>query len=150
MGIPIRDETLYTLLFADDQVIVASNMDDANYMLRKLIEEYERWGLTINVSKTEYLAIGENDLNFVLWNDKITKKTKHMIYQSIVESIITYGSEIWVLNKRDRDRLLALEMDYWRRSNGTSRLEHVRNEQIRQDMKVDKTIIDTIETKRLL
>ncbi|KAK4883930.1 hypothetical protein RN001_000201 [Aquatica leii] len=64
--------------------------------------------------------------------------------------ITTYGSEIWVLNKRDRDRLLALEMDYWRRSNGTSRLEHVRNEQIRQDMKVDKTIIDTIETKRLL
>lgn len=197
MGIPIGTETLYTLLFADDQVIIASDMDDAGYMLRKLIEQYGKWGLTINISKTEYLAIGGNEMtdlavengkvkgcktykylgvtftsngrnteevknkigqgkrairqiNSVLWNDKITKKTKHMIYHSIVESIATYGAEVWELNKRDQDRLLALEMDFWRRSSGTSRLEHKRNDEIRQNMEVEKTIIDTIETKHLL
>ena len=34
-------------------------------MLRKLIEEYEEWGLEVNSEKTQYLAIGREgrDLN---------------------------------------------------------------------------------------
>ena len=48
-----------TLLFADDQVIVASDEMDADYMLRKLIEEYQQWGLNMNSAKTKYLKIGD-------------------------------------------------------------------------------------------
>ena len=44
MGIPIDDEVLYTLLFADDQVLLATDRDDISYMLRKLKEEYNKWG----------------------------------------------------------------------------------------------------------
>jgi hypothetical protein len=29
------------------------------YMARKLNEEYEKWGLTINLEKTKYVCIGE-------------------------------------------------------------------------------------------
>ena len=62
MGIPIDDEVLYTLLFADDQVLLATDRDDISYMLRKLKEEYNKWGLTINTLKTEYMIAGyEND-----------------------------------------------------------------------------------------
>jgi len=70
-------------------------------------------------------AIGK--LNSVLWNDKITLKTKKIIFSTIVESIVTYGSETWGINKINEKRLKALEMDYWRRACGVSRLEHVRN-----------------------
>jgi hypothetical protein len=38
-------------------------------------------------------------LNSVLWNDKITMKTKKMIFSTVLESIVTYGSETWKINK---------------------------------------------------
>lgn len=88
-------------------------------------------------------------LNPVLWNKNITKRTKTIIYKTIVESISTYGAETWEMNKRQRERLLALEMDFWRRSCGVSRMDHVRNSTIRQTMGIEKTIIDAIETKQL-
>ena len=62
MGIPVGGEIMYTLLFADDQVIVAGDMDDLSYMLRKLKDEYEKWGLKINMSKSEYLKMGDDEL----------------------------------------------------------------------------------------
>ena len=62
MRIPIDDEVLYTLLFADNQLLLATDRDDISYMLRKLKEEYNKWGLTINTLKTEYITAGyEND-----------------------------------------------------------------------------------------
>ena len=32
---------------------------DISYMLWKLAEEYAKWGLEINTSKTEYLIVGD-------------------------------------------------------------------------------------------
>jgi hypothetical protein len=53
MGLLInQDYNLYNLLFADDQVIIAQETEDAEYMLRKLVEEYMKWGLQINFGKT--------------------------------------------------------------------------------------------------
>ena len=197
MGILIGDDTLYSLLFADDQVLVAADADDSSYMLRKLFEEYDKWGLTVNTKKTEYMIVGNEEkqnldadnceikhcssfkylgvtlstngksveditnkigqgrrvirqLNSLLWNKKIANKTKRTVYKTIVESICTYGSETWELRKSDKNRLLSLEMDYWRRSAGFSKLDHIRNEEIRRIMEVEGTILDTIERKRLL
>jgi hypothetical protein len=54
MGLAInQDYHLCNLLFVDDQVIIAQ---DAEYMLRKQVEEYMKWGLQINVGKTGYLT----------------------------------------------------------------------------------------------
>ena len=55
-------------------------------------------------------------LNSVLWSKEISKKNKTTIYKTIVESIVTYGSEVWEVSKKNCSRLLALEMDFWRRS----------------------------------
>jgi hypothetical protein len=58
MGLPInQDYHLYNLPFADDQVIIAQDTEDGEYMLRKLIEEYIQWGLQINFGKTKYLTL---------------------------------------------------------------------------------------------
>lgn len=43
---------LYTLLFPNDEVIVAGDQEDACYMLRKF-KEFEKFGLIINTNKTE-------------------------------------------------------------------------------------------------
>ena len=37
--------------FADDQVLLAQDHDDMEYMSRKLKEEYEKWGLAVNLEK---------------------------------------------------------------------------------------------------
>ena len=42
---------VYSLNFADDQVLLAQDHDDMEYMARKLKEEYEKWGLAINLEK---------------------------------------------------------------------------------------------------
>ena len=47
----------YSLNFADDQVLLAQNHDNKEYMARKLKEEYEKWGLAINLEKTKYVCM---------------------------------------------------------------------------------------------
>ena len=76
-------------------------------------------------------------------------KTKK-IFSTILESIVTYGSETWEINKRNENRLKALEMDFWRRACGVSRLDHVRNEEIRRRAQREQDIMDTINMKRLI
>jgi len=48
MGVPIQNTQVYSLCFASDQVLLAQDNDDVEYMTRKLKEEYEKWGLAIN------------------------------------------------------------------------------------------------------
>ena len=80
LGVKMEDESLYSLLFADDQIIVAE--DDVNYMFRKLIEELGKWGLEINIEKTQYMAIGAHGRD--LQTDKgIVKYTKEYKYLGI-------------------------------------------------------------------
>jgi hypothetical protein len=58
MGLPMnQDYHLHSLLFADDQVMTAQDTEDAEYMLRKLVEEYRKEGLQVNFVKTEYLTL---------------------------------------------------------------------------------------------
>jgi hypothetical protein len=52
MGLPMNQNYhLYNVLFADDKVIISHDIEDAEYMLRKLVEEYMKWGLQINFGK---------------------------------------------------------------------------------------------------
>jgi hypothetical protein len=39
MGLEIQDTTIYPMLFADYQLIIAQDYEDLEYMTRKLIEE---------------------------------------------------------------------------------------------------------------
>lgn len=48
------DKYIHHLLFADNEIIID---DEATYMLHKLKETYEEWGLKINMNKTEHLLI---------------------------------------------------------------------------------------------
>ena len=198
MGVPLDEiGTLFTLCFADDQVVVAQDAEDAEYMARKLVVEYRKWGLEVSIRKTEKLTVGGDQqsieledgqkirgceqykylgvrltsdgkmdqaikdrnlqgrkairmMNGILWDQTISKVNKKRIYNSIIKSILTYGSEVWQLKKRSQDILKATEMDYWRRSAGVSRKDHVRNERIREIMGVENNIVHDIFTKQLV
>jgi len=66
MGIPLENTTLHALQFADDQVVLAGDKEDLEYMTRKLKETYEKWGLDMNLNKTRYLCTGETHNNLKL------------------------------------------------------------------------------------
>jgi len=42
---------MYSMLFADDQLLIAQNYEELQYTTRQLIDEYELWGLKLNVKK---------------------------------------------------------------------------------------------------
>lgn len=197
MGIDISNDYLTTLFFADDQVVVAGDEDDMDFMFRKLLDSYKKWGLNINLKKTEYLVVGnvESDpeleinrnikkcnefkylgsifsregtsrkdihhrtqqgrnsiriLNSLLWSNQIKLSTKMTIYQSIVEPILTYGSECWQLSAKDRKGIETVEMDYLRRACRVSRLDRIPNEDIRRRTKRVFTSSDRIESRQLI
>jgi hypothetical protein len=41
MGLEIQDTTIYTILFADDQLLIAQDYEDLEYKTKQLIDEYE-------------------------------------------------------------------------------------------------------------
>ena len=102
--------------------------------------------MPIQTDLTNYIIKSKE---FKLQTQKIKNKNKKAMYHSIVESISTYAAETWKLNKKEKNRFLYLEMDLWRRSSRNSKLDHKRNERIREEMDVEGTILDTIESKRL-
>lgn len=194
MGLEVSEEIyLNHLLFADDQVIITQDGEDANYVCRQLSMEYQRWGLKINYDKTEYLTNDLDELyidgrrikkvqnfrylgsileiegtsnmdinqkitsgkkiigmlNSILWSRNIINSTKRKIFKTILQSIVFYGAETWTLNKKQVNRLNALEMDFWRRSARISRKDRIRNTEIRRIMEVEEESAVTIERKRL-
>ena len=52
MGVLIQNTHVCSINFADDQLLLAQDHDDIESMARKLKEEYEIWGLAINLEKT--------------------------------------------------------------------------------------------------
>ncbi|XP_030752227.1 uncharacterized protein LOC115879471 [Sitophilus oryzae] len=89
-------------------------------------------------------------LNGELWDQGIFKANKKNIYNMAVKSIITYGSEVWQLKSRTENMLLAIEMDYWRRSAGRSKREQITNDRVKEIMGAEHTIVDDIRTKQLI
>jgi len=49
MGLEIQDTTIYSMLFAYDQLKIAQDYEHLEYMTRKLIDEYELWDLKLTV-----------------------------------------------------------------------------------------------------
>ena len=147
------DNTIYTLQFADDQVVIAQSKEDLKYMCRKLQNEYSKWGPIMNIDKTKYMSLGTDTnhlgldngdiiagctefkylakdgretknichrvtqarkivsaLNWVWWSKNVTKNRKKMVYNSMVKSVLIYGSETWSLYEDDRRRINATRM----------------------------------------
>jgi hypothetical protein len=72
----------------------------------------------------------------------VAQKTKNRIYKSMVQSVVLYGSEVWDLRQKNVEKLLATGMGVLRRSCRKTRLDRVKNEDIRREMEVDGDIID--------
>jgi hypothetical protein len=57
---------------------------------------------------------------------------------------------VWDASRKNRNRLLATEMDYVRRSYTKTRLDRIRNETIGEIMEMEKDITDEVKKRRLI
>ena len=64
------------------------------------------------------------------------------IYRSIVQSVLTYGAEVWDVSAKNKNKLLSTEMDYLRTSCRLRRVDRGRNETIRNMMGMERDIVD--------
>ena len=61
-----------------------------------------------------------------------------------------YGAEVWKIPTREINKILCTEMDVLRRSARKSRMERIKNEHIKEIMRVKEKsdIIDITESKK--
>ena len=89
-------------------------------------------------------------LNSLLWSNKMKLQPKLTIYTTIEEPILTYGCECWQLSGKERKMIETVEMDFLRRLCNISRMQHVRNEDIRRKTGRIFTTAERIESRQLL
>ena len=64
---------------------------------------------------------------------KMVVELKGKVFKTIIRPAMTYGSENWAVKKKDESRLNSAEMRMLRWAGEKTRLDHVRNEDIRKE-----------------
>ena len=83
----------------------------------------------------------------VLERRELKKATKMRVYNSMVIPTMLYGSETWTMMKRHESRLGATEMAYLRRVEGVTRIDRVRNVDVRKAVKQEE-VMEKVKRKQ--
>ena len=73
---------------------------------------------------------------------------KDKVFKTIIRPAMTYSYECWAVKKKDENKLNSAEMRLLRWARGETRLDHIRNEDIRKEADV-KPIETFLENKSL-
>ena len=95
---PLNFQQLSTLLFADDQVIIADGEDNLQRAVHKLNQIITEYGLTISVQKTKSMAFGGRDevRTKIVIDNKIIEQANSFNY---LGNMISYEKELDIDNK---------------------------------------------------
>ena len=83
----------------------------------------------------------------VFRNRGLSWKAKMQVNNAMVVPMMMHGCESWVLREKEKSRLQAGEMNVLRKVAGVTRLEHIRNEVVRQRLQ-QRSIVDVVKEKR--
>ena len=72
-----------------------------------------------------------------------------LVYNSMVLGILIYNSETWMLTERLKNMLRAFEMRCLRKILGVSRISHIRNTDIKNQLNIQRDIVDRIRSRHL-
>ena len=78
----------------------------------------------------------------------IPRKVKSVVYTTILRPILIYGHESWTLTSRTKSKVQAAEMKVLRLIKGVTRLDRIRNENIRNELGVEE-ILKVVERGQL-
>ena len=85
-------------------------------MVHRLNEGYRAWGL----------------LKSVLSNRGLGIKAKKCPYEGVIVPTALYGAEAWSMRSAERRKVNVLETKYLRSLVGVSRMDRVRNEEVKE------------------
>jgi len=73
--VPIEEiKFQFSLIYADDQVIIAQDAEDFEFILKRLNKAYKEGGLTINFNKTEFIALNTDQGLHIHIEENVTVK----------------------------------------------------------------------------
>ena len=75
-------------------------------------------------------------------------EVKRIIYENVLLPIMMYGAETWSITRRQESRIQATEMRILRAIIGKTRRDRIRNERVRQEVRV-APVMRRIEAARL-
>jgi len=78
---------------------------------------------------------------------EISREAKVTVFESVTIPTLTYECEVWVLTEREKSRLQATEIRMLRKIAGVSRLDHVRNETVRERLRLEP-VLKKVERRR--
>ena len=93
------------------------------------------------------LSAAEAVRSQVLESRELSKSAKMLVYKTMIEPTLTYGAESWVLKEREKQRVQAAEMRVLRKIAGVRRIDHVRNKDIRAQLR-QEGVVEQVGRKR--
>lgn len=79
---------------------------------------------------------------------EVSRQTKMLVYKTIFLPVLTYGSETWTLTSAMKSKIQAAEMKYLRAVKGVTKQEHIRNQDIRDELQTIPTL-EVIKKKQM-
>ena len=80
------------------------------------------------------------DLKSVLSNRELGIKANKCLYEGVIVSTALYGAEVWGMRSAERRKVNVLEMKCLRSSVGLSRIDRVRNEELRRKAGIEREL----------
>lgn len=85
----------------------------------------------------------------LLTNKHITTETKKKFIKTLIWSVLLYGCETWIITIRDKKKLEAAEMWFWRKMCKTSWREKKSNEKLLSEIKERRQLIQSLESRQI-
>ena len=83
----------------------------------------------------------------VLRRKELSRNTKLKVMNATMMPTLLYGSETWSLSKKQQSRIQATQMNVLRRIEGLSRLDRVRNVDIREKLR-QEGVLDMVKSRQ--
>ena len=114
------------------------NVKETLYLGVKLCEDGEMEGEVERRIGMTVQAVGA--MKKVYESRDVSREAKVTVYEAVVIPTLTYGCETWVLKEKEKSRLQATEMRVLRKITGVSRLDHIRNETVRERLGLEPVL----------
>ena len=83
----------------------------------------------------------------VLEREELLKKNKLREFNAVVVPTLIYGCETWTMQRRHESKLQVSEIMFLRRVEGVTRLDRVRNEDVRRSLG-QEAVVDMVKEKQ--
>ena len=88
---------------------------------------------------------GWGALKYVLSNKGLGINAKQCLYEGVIVPMALYGAEAWGMRNAERRNVNVLELKSLRSLVGVSRLDRVRNEEVRRRAEIERELASRVD-----